>query len=103
MSFYYQQGFHYALTVGFSYNLTHQSQTNSQIKYHGPIQVQTLGFPNQFEGLKVDKRLSKSPLSHGLHEGLDDPKAEPPALVLKEVHGGCEPTQDKEAALEPCP
>lgn len=66
-------------------------------------QVQTLGFPSQFKGLNVAKRLNKSPLSQGLHEGLDEPKAEPPALLLKEVHGGCEPIQEREAALEPCP
>lgn len=66
-------------------------------------QVLTLGFPNQYEGLKVAKRLNKSPLSHGLQEGRDDPRAEPPALVLKEVLGCCDPTQDREAALEPCP
>lgn len=71
--------------------------------------VQTLGFPDQFEGLKVANRRSKSPLSQGLHDSLDDPKIElprpppAPALVLKEVIGGCEPTQDIEAPLEPCP
>lgn len=48
------------------------------------------------------KRLNKSPLSQGLHEDLDEPKAEPPGLVLNEVHGGCEPTHEREAALEPC-
>lgn len=63
----------------------------------------TLGFPNQFEGLKVARRLSKSPLSHGLHEGLDEPRIEPPALVLSDVLGGWEPTHDTEAALELCP
>jgi len=68
-----------------------------------PWSVQTWGFPDQFKGAKVAKRFNKSPLSHGLHEDLDEPKAEPPTLVLIEVHGGCEPTHDKEAALEPCP
>lgn len=96
---------HYAVILGFSYILIHKSQITNRFtdKISWPSQVQTLGFPNQFKGLKVAKRLSKSPLSHGLHEGLDDPKAEPPALVLKEVRGGCEPTHDKEAALDPCP
>lgn len=71
--------------------------------------VKTLGFANQFEGLKVAKRRSKSPLSQGLHDSLDDPKTElpppppPAALVLKDVIGGCEPTQDIDAPLEPCP
>ena len=49
------------------------------------------------------RRISKSPLSHGLHEGCDDPRTEPPALVLKEVLGRCEPAQDNEPALDPCP
>lgn len=34
---------------------------------------------------------------------LKNQKAEPPALVLNEVHGGCEPTHEREAALETCP
>ena len=68
-----------------------------------PCQDQTLGFPSQFNGLNVARRLNKSPRSQGLHEGLDVPKVEPPALVLKEVHGGCEATQEREAALEPGP
>lgn len=46
----------------------------------------TLGFANQLGGLKVAKRLNRSPLSHGLQEGLEEePRAEPPALVLNEV------------------
>jgi hypothetical protein len=71
--------------------------------YIWPWSVQTWGLPSQFKGAKEARRLNKSPLSHGLHEDLDEPKAEPPALVLMEVHGGCEPTHDREAALEPCP
>lgn len=63
---------------------------------------QTFGFPNQFVGWKVDRRLNRSPLSHGLHEGCDDPSAEPPALLLTEVHMGCEPIRESEAAFEPC-
>lgn len=63
---------------------------------------QTLGFPNQFVGRNVDSRLNRSPLSHGLHEGCDDPRAEPPALVLIEVHMGCEPIRESAAAFEPC-
>lgn len=67
--------------------------------YIKPCSVQTWGFPNQFKGINVARRLNKSPLSHGLHEDLD----EAPAVVLKEVvHGGCEPTHEREAALEPC-
>jgi len=31
-----------------------------------------LGFPSQFEGLKVARRRSKSPLSHVLHERTDN-------------------------------
>jgi len=62
-----------------------------------------LGFPNQFPGLNVARRLSKSPLSQGLQEGCDDPRAEPPALVLKDARGGCVPTQDCEPVLEPGP
>lgn len=46
----------------------------------------TLGFANQLGGLKVAKRLNRSPLSHGLQEGREEePRAEPPALVLNEV------------------
>lgn len=65
--------------------------------------TQTLGFPDQFKGLKVDNRRSKSPLSHGLHEGCDDPRAEPPALVLNEGLTEREAMRDIEAALELCP
>lgn len=66
-------------------------------------QVLTFGFPDQFDGLNVARRISRSPLSHGLHEGCDDPRTEPPALVLKEVRGRCEPAQDSEPAFEACP
>lgn len=59
-----------------------------------PQQGCTLGFPNQFIGLNVAKRLRRSPLSHGRHDGLDDPRADPPALVLSEVHGAWDPTKD---------
>lgn len=62
-----------------------------------------MGFPNQFSGLNVERRLSKSPLSQGLHEGWDVPNAEPPALVLSEVHKGCEPMREREPPLDPCP
>lgn len=62
-----------------------------------------MGFPNQFSGLNVDRRLSKSPLSQGLHEGLDVPNAEPTALLLNEVHMGCDPIRDREPPLDPCP
>lgn len=65
--------------------------------------VQTLGFPNQFSGLKVERRLSRSPLSHGLHEGCDDPSAEPPALVLSAAPMGCDPMREREPPFEPCP
>lgn len=62
----------------------------------------TFGLANQFEGLNVERRRSRSPLSHGLHEGCEEPRAEPPAFVLKEVRRGWEPIQDKGPALEPC-
>lgn len=62
----------------------------------------TFGFANQFEGLNVARRRSKSPRSHGRHEGCEVPKAEPPTFVLKEVRGGRGPIPDKEPALEPC-
>lgn len=53
-------------------------------------------------GLNVERRLNRSPLSQGLHEGCDDPRAEPPALVLKEVPMRCDPTRETEPAFEPC-
>lgn len=65
--------------------------------------IQTWGLLSQFKGAKVAKRLNKSPLSQGLHEDFEEQKVEPPTLVLTEVQGGCEPTHDIEAALEPCP
>ena len=51
----------------------------------------------------MDSRLRRSPLSHGLHEGWDEPRAEPQALVLNEIHIGCELIRDREPALDPCP
>lgn len=49
----------------------------------------TFGLADQFEGLNVASRPSRSPLSHGLHVDLEDPRVEPPALVLKEAWSGC--------------
>lgn len=63
---------------------------------------QTSGFADQVEGLNVESRLSKSFLSHGLHDGCEYPMAEPPAVVLNEACTGCEPMRDTESALEPC-
>lgn len=64
---------------------------------------QTLGFPNQFAGLNVDNRLKRSPLSHGLQEGWEEPRAEPHAPVLNEIQTGCELIRDTEPALDPWP
>lgn len=66
-------------------------------------EFETFGFPTQFSGLKVERRLSKSPLSQGLQDGCDEPSAEPPALVLSEPHMGCDPIREREPPLEPCP
>jgi hypothetical protein len=66
-------------------------------------ELATLGFPDQFAGLKVASRFSKSSRSQGLHEGCDDPRADSPALVLKEFHGNREPAPDKVPPFGPCP
>lgn len=62
-----------------------------------------MGFADQLEGLNVESRLSKSFLSHGLHDRCEYPVAEPPAVVLNEARTGCERMCDTESALEPCP
>ena len=67
------------------------------------IRKQTLGFPDQFAGLNVASRFSKSACSQGLHESCDDPRAEFPTLVLTEVHGNQEPAPDKLPLFGPCP
>lgn len=66
----------------------------------GKVSLKTLGFPNQFAGSNVERRLNKSPLSQGLQEGCDDPRAEPPALVLNDVCMGCEPILETDPPLE---
>lgn len=74
-------------SIGTSINTySSHNTTRMQLPMHKTTNsAQTFGFPNQFEGLKVAKRLSKSPLSHGLHERPDDPRADPPELVLREA------------------